>query len=386
MSRFRSRRLRGLIQSDIRAMTRECDRVGGINLGQGLCDLPTPDLVVEGAIRAIRAGENSYSYAEGTPELRVAIARKLARDNALEFDPAREIVVTVGASGAFASAITALLDPGEGILIPEPYYGYHYNTALVAGLEPQVVAMRAPAFRIEETSLRSALRENTRAIVVCTPANPCGRMFDRHELELVASVAEERDLLVITDEVYEYIRFDGREHISPATVGGLATRTVTIGSFSKTFSITGWRVGFAAAPPEMAEAIRLVSDLYYVCAPTPLQLAVAAGLDGGAEHLERMPAMFERKRNRMCEALASAGLPPIVPEGSYYVLADVSGLGLSDSRSASLAVLERAGVASVPCRAFFQSDDGERYLRFCFAKSDEDLAEACRRLETRAVC
>lgn len=377
-----ARRLLGLVQSDIRRMTRECERVGGINLGQGICDLPTPPLVAQGAIDAIRARKSTYSFAEGVIELREAIATKLVRENGLRADPRSEIVVTVGATGAFAAAVHALLDPGDGILLLEPYYGYHLNTAVVAGLEPQFLALEAPAFRLDETRLRAALRPNTRAIVLCTPSNPSGRMFTRGELEALDRVARDADLLVITDEIYESIRYDGREHVSPASVGALFERTVSILGLSKTFSITGWRLGYAVAPEPMARAIALVHDLFYVCAPTPLQHGVAKGFEAPASFFEALRSDYATKRARTCDALADAGLAPIVPEGAYYVLADVTRLGFATSREAAMHVLERTGVATVPGSSFFTGALGETLVRVCYAKEDDVLAEACKRVRS----
>lgn len=375
-----ARRLQGLVQSDIRRMTRECERVGGINLGQGICDLPTPLPVAEGAIRAIRARQSTYSFAEGVVELRDAIALKLARENGLRADPKSEIVVTVGATGAFASAIHALLDPGDGILLFEPYYGYHQNAAILAGLEPQYLTLHAPGFAIVESELRAALRPNTRAIVVCTPSNPSGKMWTRAELAILDRVAREADLLVITDEIYESIRYDGREHVSPACVGGLWERTVSILGLSKTFSITGWRLGYAVAPEPLARAITLAHDLFYVCAPTPLQHGVAAGFSLPKSYYDDLIAGYTAKRALTCAALHDAGLEPIVPEGAYYVLADVSKLGFETAREAALAILEQVKVATVPGTAFFRGQSGERCVRVCYAKEDDVLAEACRRL------
>jgi aminotransferase len=358
-------------------MTRECERVGGINLGQGICDLVTPALVRDGAIEAIRAGKSTYSFAEGIEPLRRAIAGKLERDNGIRANPMSEIVVTAGSSGAYASALFALLDPGDGILLFEPYYGYHLNTALVAGLEPQFVTLAAPGFRLDEARLRAAIRPNTRAIVVCSPSNPSGRMFDRGELEVLARVAHEHDLWVITDEIYEYIRYDGREHVSPATVGGLSERTVTIMGLSKTFSITGWRLGSAVAREDVAR----VHDLFFICAPTPLQHGVAAGFSAPSSYFDGLRQEFEKKREWTCDALYDAGLDPIEPEGAYYVLADVSNLGFDTSREAALAILERTGVAVIPGTSFFQDrTSGERFVRVCYAKEDDVLQEACRRL------
>jgi aminotransferase len=380
MRRPIARRVQGLVQSDIRRMTRECERVGGINLGQGICDLPTPPLVREGAIAAIRAQKSTYSYAEGASELREAIAAKLLRDNGIRADAAREIVVTVGATGAFASTIHALLDPGDGILLLEPYYGYHLNTAILAGLEPQYLTLAAPHFRLVETELRAALQPNTRAIVICTPGNPSGRMFTHGELEMLARVAREHDLLVITDEIYEFIRYDGRAHVSPASVADLWERTVSILGLSKTFSITGWRLGYAVAREELARAITLVNDLFYVCAPTPLQYGVAEGFRAPASFFTDLADEYAKKREMLCTALAAANLSPIVPEGAYYVLADTGAHGFPNARAAAMTLLERTGVAAIPGTAFFRGASGERFLRFCYAKEDAVLAEACRRL------
>jgi aminotransferase len=381
MRPFLARRLEGLVQSDIRKMTRECERVGGINLGQGICDMPTPPLVADGAIRAILDRKSTYSYPEGARELRVAIAGKLARDNGLDADPDREIVVTVGASGAYACALHALLDPGDGILLLEPYYGYHLNAAIVAGLEPQFLTLDPPAFALDADRVREAVRSNTRAIVLCTPSNPSGKMLDRTELAAIGEVAREKDLLVITDEIYEYIRYDGRPHVSPATVEGLRERTVSIMGLSKTFSITGWRLGWAVAPEAMARAMALVNDLYYVCAPTPLQHGAAAGFEAPASFFAELARDYQSKRDRTCAALAAAGMTPIIPQGAYYVLADVSAWGFPTAREAAMDLLERSGVASVPGSAFYRGTAGERLLRFCFAKEDAVLDDACARLE-----
>jgi aminotransferase len=362
-------------------MTRECERVKGINLGQGICDLPTPPLVRDGAVAAIDAHKSTYSHPEGALELRQAIAEKLARDNGIRADPKSEIVVTVGATGAFTAAIHALLDPGDGILLFEPYYGYHLNGAILAGLEPHYMRLEAPQFTLSEKELRAALRSNTRAIVVCSPGNPSGKMFDASELEALARVARDNDLLVITDEIYENIVYDGRKHVPPATIADLSDRTVTIMGLSKTFSITGWRLGYAVARPDLAHAMTLVNDLFYVCAPTPLQHGAAAGFRAPPSFFTELANDYARKREMTCSALEKAGLAPIWPQGAYYVLADVGRLGFATAREAAMALLEETGVASIPGTAFYSDAEGERFLRFCFAKEDDVLAEACRRIE-----
>lgn len=379
MARFLSSRLEGLVQSDIRAMTRACHRLGGINLGQGLCDLPTPPAVREGALGAIRDGKATYSLAEGIAELREGLAAKLRRDNGLEAGP-EEIVVTSGTTGAFATVLAALLEPGDGVLMTEPYYGYHRNTAVVAGMKPQLLPLEPPGFELDEAALRRAVTDATRLLVLSTPANPYGRMLRRDEIEAIARVARERDLLLVSDEIYEYFTYDGRAHVSPAAVAELRERTVTIMGFSKTFHITGWRVGYMVPPPEMVETLTIVNDLLYVCAPTPLQHGVAAGLAELPEKAAALRRDFQQRRDRLCEALAEAGLPPLVPEGSYYVLADVSAPGYADARAAAMDLLERGGVAAIPGSAFWEGPRGEGFLRFSFGVEDAVLDEACRRI------
>jgi aminotransferase len=373
--------MRDMIQSDIRQMTRECLRVDGINLGQGVCDMPTPPRVKEGAIRAVHERKSTYSLAEGIPELREAIANKLRRENGIEADPDSEISVSVGTSGAYSAIVLSLLDPGDGLLVFEPYYGYHVNGAILAGLGPQYCTLTPPDFAITEEGILSALRPNTRAGVICTPSNPSGKMFSREELDCVAKVAREHDLLVISDEIYEYFRYDDNEHISIASLEGVRDRTVTLMGYSKTFSITGWRLGYAVAPQPLCSAITLATDLLYVCAPTPLQYGALGGMESGDEYFEGLRKEFQSKRDRFCSALDRAGLNPIVPRGSYYVLADVSSFNFPDSRAAAMHVLESTGIASIPGRAFYQSSLGEKLIRFCFSVEDDVLEEACRRIE-----
>lgn len=380
MTKNRSKRLADLAQSDIRRMTRECDAVGGINLGQGICQLPTPEAVAAGAIEAIKRGDAVYSYPEGILPLREAIAGKLRRENQIEADPMSEIVVTSGASGAYTAAIHALLDPGDGILMFEPYYGYHRNAAAVAGLIPQFVSLEGPDYEVTLDSLRAGIEENTRAVVVCTPANPSGKMWSVAELELLAQVAREKDLIVITDEIYESITYGEAEHISPATVSDLRERSVTIMGLSKTFSITGWRLGYAVTKPEWAQAMTIVHDLFYICAPTPLQHGVTAGFSLPDSFYTDMRAQYARKREVLCEALSAAGLDPIWPQGAYYVLADMSKLGKESALDASMELLKRTGVASVPGSAFHLAGKGENQSRFCFALAEDRVSLAAERL------
>ncbi|MEC8493986.1 MAG: pyridoxal phosphate-dependent aminotransferase, partial [Planctomycetota bacterium] len=304
-----SRRLEGLAQSDIRAMTRAADAAGAINLGQGICDLPTPAPVAAAAIAAIEARKSTYTYAEGDAGLRARIAAKLARVNGITADPETEIVVTAGSAAAFTCVLHGLLDPGDEILVPEPYYGYHVGAARVAGVVPRYVQLVGSRLRLTEEALRARVTERTRALVLCTPSNPSGRMLDREEIGAAERVAEDHDLLVITDEIYESITYDGRQHISPASTSeAMARRTVTILGLSKTFSITGWRLGYVAAPAAFAEKLKLVHDLFYICAPTPLQHGVAAGFDLPDGFFDEMRIDYSRKRDLVVGTLREVGL------------------------------------------------------------------------------
>lgn len=379
-----NQRLEGLAQSDIRAMTRAANEAGAINLGQGICDLPTPPPVAEAAIRAIKGQRSTYTYAEGDGDLRRKIAAKLERVNGIQADPETDIVVTAGSAAAFTCVLHGLFDPGDGLLIPEPYYGYHVGAARVAGLVPQYVSLAAPGFELTEEALRAAITPSTRGLVLCTPSNPSGRMMTRAEIHAAERIAVEFDLFVITDEIYESITYDGREHVSPAsTSSALAERCVTILGLSKTFSITGWRLGYAVAPPELAERLKLVHDLFYICAPTPLQHGVAAGFDLPDSFFESMRADYAKKRDLIVGALSDIGLTPAVPEGAYYVLADVSRIGAETAKEAAMQLMKESGVASVPGTAFFSGtgqESGQGLVRFCYAKEFEVLEEAARRL------
>lgn len=376
-----SDRIQGLVQSDIRRMTRECVRVGGINLGQGICDMPTPPEVLQGTVDAIQADLSTYSRYDGVGDLRDQIALKMARDNKRPTDAETEVVVTIGTTGAFAATCQALLNPGDEVILFEPYYGYHVNTLLVSGCKPVFITLEAPAWTITREALEAARTEKTRAILINTPVNPSGKVFKREELELIAAFCQEHDLLAITDEIYEYILYDAHEHISLCALEGMRERTVTMAGMSKTYSITGWRLGYVVAVPELAGPIGLVNDLFYVCAPTPLQHGVARGMAAlGPDYYQGLRALYQAKRDLFCATLEKAGLPPLWPEGAYYVLADASRLGCANARDAAMHILESVGVASVPGSAFFRGDQGERYVRFCYAKEDSILEEACERL------
>jgi aminotransferase len=374
-----SDRLRGLVQSDIRRMSRECERVGGINLGQGICDLPTIPELVDGACDAIRTSKATYSKFEGIDLLRERIAAKIERFNGFTVDPATELVVTVGSTGGFAAAAMATLNAGDEVILFEPFYGYHLNTLKVLGVTTKYVPLQLPDWSIDFDALRAAFGPKTRGIVVCTPSNPCGKVFTRDELERIAVLCREFNTWCFTDEIYEYIVYDDRRHLSMAAVD--RDVAVTISGFSKTFSVTGWRIGYVAADRRVTQSIGLVNDLFYVCAPTPLQWGIARALEVGDDYYRNLAADYQKKRDMLADALTEGGFQPFVPQGAYYMLAEIPA-ELGDAREAAMALIEEAGVASVPGPSFYSGNAGDRLLRFCFAKDFAALEEAGRRLRT----
>jgi aminotransferase len=376
------------IQSEIRAMTVACDAMGGINMAQGVCDTDPPHPVVEAAIAAIQSGHNIYTRADGIASLREAIAQKLATFNGIAVDPHTQVLVSSGATGAMNSALLALLNPGDECLVLEPFYGYHNTMLVTQRIVPVVVPLQAPDWALSMDSLRAAVTPKTRAIILNSPSNPSGKVFSLAELELLADFAIEHDLFVFTDEMYEYFVYDGQRHISIATLPGMAERTITISGFSKTFSVTGWRLGYLAASERWLPAITFFHDLTYVCAPSPLQHGAAAGLlQLPASFYTDLAAEYEAKRDMTCAALTVAGLTPSIPTGAYYILADASRIPGTDAKQKARNLLASTGVASVAGSAFFGSDAngrnrGENLLRFCFAKKQSQLEYACNRLES----
>jgi aminotransferase len=363
-------------------MSVECERVGGVNLSQGVCDLAVPAPVAEAAKAAIDKGENSYSRHDGTGPLRNALADKYRRRAGLDIDPETNVVVSSGATGALYCSCLALLEPGDEVILFEPYYSYHESTLIATEAVPVFVPTKAPDWSFSMDDLEKAVTNRTRAIIVNTPSNPSGKVWTRVELELIADFSRRHDLFVFTDEIYEHFIFDDMEHISAASLPGMWERTITISGLSKTFSITGWRIGYAICDAKWAKAIGNFSDLVYVCAPTPLQAGAAAGIvELNDEYFDKLAAKYRKKREVLCAALSDVGLTPCVPQGAYYVLADASSLPGADSKERAMYLLEKTGVASVPGKSFFKSAEGETMLRFCFAKEDDVIEDACRRLQ-----
>ena len=367
-----------ILQSEIRSMSVECDRIGGINLAQGVCDTELPPLAAQGAIDAINAGLNTYTRLDGIGSLRNAIAGKLAAYNGIQANPDSEILVTAGATGALYTACMALLNPGDEVILFEPFYGYHWSTLLSLRAVPVAVPLRAPDWHLDIASLREAITPRTRAVIVNTPSNPCGKIFSLVELQAIADLAIEHDLFVFTDEIYEYFRFDGARHISLATLPGMFERTITISGLSKTFSVTGWRIGYLAASSQWIPTIGYFHDLVYICAPGPLQYGAVAGLVGlPMSFYDDLATEYQQKRDQLCAALHDAGLTPYVADGAYYVLADASRIAGKTAAQKARTLLAATGVAAVAGSAFYASGGGEDLLRFCFGKRPEDLDRAC---------
>jgi len=382
MSLSLSKRTSLIAQSEIRAMTIECAKIGGINLAQGVCDTEVPLRVRQGVQKGMDAGFNSYTRFDGLAVLREAIAKKMAVYNGMEVDPETDIVVSAGSTGSFYCASLALLNPGDEVILFEPFYGYHVNTLLAVEAVPTYVTMHPPEWTFDPKDLERFVTPRTKGIMINTPANPSGKVFSRIELEQLADFAIRHDLFVFTDEIYEYFLYDGRHHVSPATLPGMFERTITISGLSKTFSITGWRIGYSVSHKKWTEMIGYMNDLIYVCAPAPLQYGVAVGLQElSPSFYEGLAAEYAKKRDLICGVLQKAGLTPHIPQGAYYVLADVSRLPGETGKEKAMHLLARTGVAGVPGEAFFHGAEGSNLIRFCFAKRDAELEEAARRIE-----
>ncbi len=370
-----------VMQSEIRNMSIECDWMGGINLSQGVCDTEIPLPVRRAAQEAIETGVNTYTHYAGFPELREAIAAKQKKFTGMNVNPETEIIVSSGSTGALYCACLALLNPGDEVIVFEPFYGYHISTLVATGAVPVYVRMSPPDWSFLMADLEKIVTSKTRGIIINSPANPSGKVFTETELKQLADFAARHDLFVFTDEIYEHFLYDGRIHIPPATLPGMWDRTITISGLSKTFSITGWRIGYCICDARWAQTIGYFSDLVYVCAPAPLQTGVAKGLlTLETSYYENLSNEYAKKRDLICNGLSMAGLKPNIPQGAYYVLADISSLPGKNSKERAMYLLRETGVACVPGEAFYHDDSGEYLARFCFAKDDDVLAEACGRL------
>jgi aspartate/methionine/tyrosine aminotransferase len=369
-------------ESVIREMTRVANQHGAINLAQGFPDFPMPAPMKDAACAAIQGDINQYAITWGTPALRLAISAKYRKWYGMEVDPEREITVTCGATEAMAAVFLALVDPGEEVIVFEPWYENYGPDAILAGATPVYVPLEGLDWKLDPEKLRAAFSDKTRAIVVNTPHNPTGRVFTREEISLIAELCIKHDAIAITDEIYEHIRYAGSHHVL-ATWPGMRERTVTISGLSKTFSCTGWRLGYAIAPAEFTSPIRKVHDFLTVGAPAPLQAAGAVGMAFDADYYNHIALDYRARRDTMVAALNEGGFKFSAPEGAYYILADFS--ELSDLRGTEFALwlAKEVGVATVPGTSFYHVPSmGETVTRFAFCKKPETLERAAERLAT----
>jgi aspartate/methionine/tyrosine aminotransferase len=378
---FQSDRTARFTESVIREMTRLAIRYGAVNLAQGFPDFPAPVDLKQAAAMAIDADHNQYSITWGAKPFRDAIAAKYLRTYGLEVDPEREITVTCGATEGMAASLLATTNPGDEVIVFEPFYESYHPDTLLCGAERKLVKLYAPDWRFDADELRRAFSHRTKAIIVNTPHNPTGKVFTREELTLIASRCQEFDALAITDEIYEHIIYDGLEHIPMITLPGMRDRTILVNSLSKTFSVTGWRVGWVIAAPALTETVRKVHDFLTVNAPTPLQFAGMMALNEQQSYFESLSEVYAGRRRAAIEMLEKAGFRCYVPGGAYYVMTDISSFGAKDDISFARELVEHYGVAGVPGSSFyFDNRSGSAQMRFCFCKNYETLALAGQKL------
>jgi len=376
-----SRKLNLFTESVIREMTRLSERYDAVNLSQGMPDfIPSPKLV-EAAVDAIRHGSNQYSITWGQPALREAIARKVREYNGIDANPEENITVTCGATEAITSAVFGLTNPGDRILVTDPFYENYVPDAILASCELLYAPFKGRNLDLDEEAFREAMSKHPKLLLLNTPNNPTGRVLGPAQMKLIADLCEEEGTIAVTDEIYEHILYDGKQHISLASVGNMHDRTVTVNSASKTYSVTGWRVGWAIAEKELTDALRKVHDYVAICAPTPLQEAVVTGLNFPADYYERLASAYDRKRRTIMEILQEANLEYYRPEGAYYVLVEAPD-GFEGGKEFSDFLLKKVGLAVLPAAALYHDQQlGRRKVRIAFCKKDTTLQEVRRRLK-----
>lgn len=373
-------------ESVIREMTRLAMEHGAVNLAQGFPDFPAPADVKEAAVRAIRADVNQYAITWGAREFRRAIAERFERDSGLAIDPEREITVCCGSTEAMIASLLAVVNPGEEVVIFEPFYENYGPDAIICGAVPRFVRLHPPHWTFDPQELAAAFTERTRACILNTPNNPTGKVFTREELETIASHVRRSNAYVLTDEIYQYLVYDGARHVSMASFPEMRERTITINGMSKTFSVTGWRVGYALAPAEISNAIRKMHDFLTVGAAAPLQEAGVTALRLPETYYQNLCSEYLRRRDRMMAALEDAGFKCFKPRGAYYIMTDISGFGFADDVEFTRHLVKEIGVAVVPGSSFYSHpSSGSRQVRFTFCKTDATLDEAARRLRKLKV-
>jgi len=374
-------RVQGLGTTIFAEMSERAQRTGAVNLGQGFPDTDGPSEVVQAVVEALHSGHNQYAPGPGRPELRAAIADHQKRHYGLDLDPDGEVVVTTGATEAVAAALLGLVDPGDEVVALEPYYDSYVACIQMAGGIRRPVTLQAPQFRLDVERLRAAVTPKTRLVLLNSPHNPTGSVLSRAELEAVAEVAIEHDLTVVTDEVYEHLTFDDNEHIPVATLPGMAERTVTISSAGKTFSFTGWKIGWATGPSHLVGAVLAAKQFLTFTSGAPMQPAIAKALALPDQLLVELAADLQARRDQLCTGLSALGLEVFVPQGTYFVTTDVRRLGYTDGVEFCRDLPERAGVVAIPHQVFYDDvEAGRPLVRWAFCKRPEVLAEALGRL------
>ncbi len=377
-----SERAQRFPESVIREMTRVAEAHGAVNLSQGFPDFDPPRELVEAAQRALENGYNQYSTTWGAPALRDAIVRRAKAFNGIDADADANLLVTCGSTEAMMAAMLSLVNPGDEVVVFEPFYENYGPDAVMSGAVPRYVHMAWPDWRVDEEELKAAFTPKTKAVIVNTPNNPTGKVYSSQDMRLIADLCADHDAVAVTDEIYEHIVYDGMRHVSLAAVGDMAERTITISGLSKTYSATGWRVGWAIAPKPLADAMRRIHDFLTVGAPHPLQIGAAAALGLPEAYYANLARMYRAKRDRFVRGLQDVGLGCRAPDGAYYVMTDFSRFPFEDDWAFAMYLVERIGVATVPGSSFYgDPKDGARYVRFMFSKKDETLEEALRRLE-----
>jgi aspartate/methionine/tyrosine aminotransferase len=380
-TRFRSQRIANFSESVIREMTRMAMRHGATNLAQGFPDFPAPEALKRAAAAAIDADINQYSITWGAKPFRDAIAGKYARHYGMQFDPEREITVCCGATEGMIAAMLALLDPGDEVVLFEPFYENYRPDSDLCGVQTRFVQLRPPDWSFDRDQLRRAFTPRTKAIILNSPNNPTGKVFTRDELEFIAGLCQEFDALAITDEIYEHIVYDGAAHVPIISLPGMRERSILVNSMSKTYSVTGWRVGWVLAPPDLTDSIRKVHDFLTVGAASPLQQAGVMALGMPDDYYTSLAAEYAGKRDHIVASLEGAGLKCSIPRGAYYVMADISQTGFHDDLTFVRHLIEKIGIAAVPGSSFFlHPADGARFVRFCFCKKYATLETAREKL------
>ncbi len=382
MKNISSDRALKFTESVIREMTRICLKHKGVNLAQGFPDFPAPAEIKEAAVRAIHSDINQYAITWGTPNLRQAIAEKFAWYNGVTIDPEREITVCCGSTEAMISSLMAIVNSSEEVIVFEPFYENYGPDTILCDAKPRFITLHEPDWHFDEKELAQTLNNKTKAIIINTPNNPTGKVFSREELQSIADLCLKWGVIAVTDEIYEHILYDGAKHVSIASLPGMRDHTITINSISKTYSLTGWRVGWAIAPASLTASIRKVHDFLTVGAPHPLQEAAATALRINRSYYQTLAKEYEERRDFLAQALDEAGFRIYHPHGAYYIMTDVKHFGVSDDVAFAIQLVEKYGVATVPGSSFYsRSSLGTTKVRFCFPKKRETLELAAEKLK-----